>query len=75
MEPTPASSHPVARIPPSSARSAAATAEAMLPALSPAEEALITVLLKKGCSSTEQVARPRSTARSTIATCGRRSSS
>jgi type IV pilus assembly protein PilB len=33
----------------------AAAGEAMLPALSPAEEALITVLLKKGLLSTEQV--------------------
>jgi type IV pilus assembly protein PilB len=41
--------------PATSARPAAATDEAMMPALSPAEEALITVLLKRGLLSTEQV--------------------
>jgi type IV pilus assembly protein PilB len=54
VDATPASSHPTHGNPAPPHR-AAAPGEAQLPAFSPAEEALITVLLKKGLLTTEQV--------------------
>jgi type II secretory ATPase GspE/PulE/Tfp pilus assembly ATPase PilB-like protein len=55
VEPTPLSPHPLAMHPATPARSATPAGEAMLLNFSPAEEALITALMKRGLLSTEQV--------------------